>query len=155
MSDTNKFRALRQARAWSQEKLAEMSGLSTRTIQRVENGEQPSLETLSALAAVFEMSVTEISGPAARFGNVLDQRITEASCRIAGEAQFYRSVITALVVCLMLFTLNHLTAPASAWSLWVTGIWSALLVVRGLRTFVFGGFINRWQQKRLRQMLRR
>ena len=34
MSDTNKFRSLRLARAWSQEQLAELSGMSVRTFHR-------------------------------------------------------------------------------------------------------------------------
>ncbi len=41
MSNTNKFKSLRLARAWSQEQLAELSGLSVRTVQRIENGDQP------------------------------------------------------------------------------------------------------------------
>ncbi len=41
-----------------------MAGLSVRTIQRIENGERPGLETLSALAAVFEVTVAEIGGEA-------------------------------------------------------------------------------------------
>lgn len=155
MNNINKFRELRLARAWSQEQLAEMAGLSTRTVQRIENGEQPGLETLSALAAVFEVSVAELSGPESYGDNALDQRITEARSKIAYEGRFYRSVITAVIVCLFLFILNRFTSPDSQWSLWVAGIWCALLAVRGMRTFVFGGMISRWQQKRLQQMLRR
>lgn len=155
MSNTNKFRSRRLARAWSQEQLAELSGLSVRTVQRIENGDQPSLETLSALAAVFEVSVADLSGSAAHGDNALDQRIAEAKSNLAEEGRFYRSVITAVVVCALLLVLNHFTAPASVWSLWVSGIWFALLVIRGMRTFVFRGLISRWQQKRLRQMLRR
>ncbi|HGP2733320.1 TPA: helix-turn-helix domain-containing protein [Salmonella enterica] len=150
MSNTNKFKSLRLARAWSQEQLAELSGLSVRTVQRIENGDQPSLETLSALAAVFEVSVADFSGP-----DALDQRIAEAKSNLAEEGRFYRSVITAIVVCALLLVLNHFTTPNSVWSLWVAGIWFALLVIRGMRTFVFRGLISRWQQKRLRQMLRR
>lgn len=96
MSDTNKFKALRLKRAWSQEQLAELSGLSTRTIQRVENGDQPSLETLSALAAVFEVTVADISAPDNVSDNALDQRITETRNRIVEEGLFYRSIIKAL-----------------------------------------------------------
>ncbi|MDI9768134.1 MULTISPECIES: helix-turn-helix domain-containing protein [Pantoea] len=155
MSNTNKFRSRRLARAWSQEQLAELSGLSVRTVQRIENGDQPSLETLSALAAVFEVSVADLSGSDAHGDNALDQRIAEAKSNLAEEGRFYRSVITAVVVCALLLVLNHFTAPASVWSLWVSGIWFALLVIRGMRTFVFRGLISRWQQKRLRQMLRR
>ena len=37
MSSINRFKEHRLARAWSQEQLAEMAGLSTRTVQRIEN----------------------------------------------------------------------------------------------------------------------
>ncbi len=51
------IRKLREDRGWSQEDLAALSGLSVRTIQRVENGGRASLETLKCLAAVFETSI--------------------------------------------------------------------------------------------------
>ncbi|XEH51239.1 helix-turn-helix domain-containing protein [Edwardsiella tarda] len=161
MRSINTFRARRLARAWSQEQLADMSGLSTRTVQRIENGEQPSLETLSALAAVFDVSVAELSGAEAneaneeRGDNALDQRIAEARQKLAQEGRFYRSVITAIIVCLLLFTLNRVSSPASHWSFWVAGIWCTLLVVRAMRIFIFSNMIAKWHQKRLQQMLRK
>ncbi|OON41841.1 DNA-binding protein [Izhakiella australiensis] len=155
MNDTNKLRALRLERAWSQEQLAELSGLSTRTVQRIENGERPSLETLSALAAVFEVSVSTFSVQENAEDNALDERISETRSRIVEEGRFYRSVITALVVCILLFMLNRYTSSDSFWSLWVAAIWFALLAVRGLRTFLFSGLISKWQQKRLQHLLRR
>ncbi len=54
------IRKLRQDRGWSQEDLAELSGISVRTIQRNENGGRASLETLKCLAAVFETSIPEL-----------------------------------------------------------------------------------------------
>ena len=48
------IRKLRLQKGWSQEQLAEMSGVSTRTIQRIERGKKASLESLKCLAAVFE-----------------------------------------------------------------------------------------------------
>jgi transcriptional regulator with XRE-family HTH domain len=53
---------LRQSRGWSQEKLAAISGLSERTIQRVERDGTCSLETRLALAAAFNMQATELTG---------------------------------------------------------------------------------------------
>ena len=47
-------------RGWSQEELARHSGLSTRTIQRIENGQKAGLESLKCLAAVFETSVSTL-----------------------------------------------------------------------------------------------
>lgn len=55
-----RIRELRLARAWSQEQLAELCSLNVRTIQRIENGEQASLETLSAIAAVMDLKVSEL-----------------------------------------------------------------------------------------------
>jgi transcriptional regulator with XRE-family HTH domain len=43
-------------RGWTQEKLAEESGLDRRTIQKLENNKStPTLTTICALAAAFEM----------------------------------------------------------------------------------------------------
>ena len=53
--DPARLRALRTARQWSQEQLAQLSGLNLRTIQRLESGAKASIESLRALAAVFEV----------------------------------------------------------------------------------------------------
>ncbi|MFJ3057166.1 helix-turn-helix domain-containing protein [Herbaspirillum sp. NPDC087042] len=44
----------REVRQWSQEQLAEISGLSVRTVQRIEQGEPSSIDTRRALACAFE-----------------------------------------------------------------------------------------------------
>jgi transcriptional regulator with XRE-family HTH domain len=54
-------RKLRIEKGWSQETLAEVSGLSVRTIQRTERGGNASLETLNALAAVLETDLASLS----------------------------------------------------------------------------------------------
>jgi transcriptional regulator with XRE-family HTH domain len=51
-------RKLRLKNGWSQSQLAEMAGVTTRTIQRVEQGHRPSLETSKALASVFEVDLS-------------------------------------------------------------------------------------------------
>ncbi|MGH8052539.1 MAG: DUF805 domain-containing protein [Stenotrophomonas sp.] len=50
-----RLKELRVARQWSQEQLANLSGLNLRTIQRLESGAKISTESLRALAAVFEV----------------------------------------------------------------------------------------------------
>lgn len=52
---------LRESRNWSQEQLAQMAGLSMRTVQRVEAGNNASMETLKSLAAVFEVSIDTLT----------------------------------------------------------------------------------------------
>ncbi|MCF6439708.1 helix-turn-helix domain-containing protein [Pseudoalteromonas luteoviolacea] len=51
-----KIYKLRMAKCWSQDELAAASGLSVRTIQRVEKTGASSLETTKALASVFGVS---------------------------------------------------------------------------------------------------
>lgn len=50
-----RLRELRTGRQWSQEQLAQLSGLNLRTIQRLESGAKISTESLRALASVFEV----------------------------------------------------------------------------------------------------
>lgn len=50
----------RLEKGWSQEQLAQLSGLSTRTVQRIESGQKPGLESLKCLAAVFETSISTL-----------------------------------------------------------------------------------------------
>ena len=58
LSDIKK---LRLERHWSQEQLAEISGLSTRTIQRIESGQNADFETLKSLASVFEINLSSLN----------------------------------------------------------------------------------------------
>ena len=55
------IRKLRAKRGWSQEQLADFSGLNVRTIQRVESGQKASMETLLSIAAVFEVDVSTLT----------------------------------------------------------------------------------------------
>jgi len=58
--DSNLVKKLRTAENWSQEELGEACGLSLRTIQRLENGGNASIESVRALAAAFEIDPNEL-----------------------------------------------------------------------------------------------
>lgn len=53
--NANMIKTLRTNKNWSQEQLSELSGLSLRTIQRLESGSNASIESLKVLAATFEV----------------------------------------------------------------------------------------------------
>lgn len=59
--DGELVKCLRREQGWSQEQLAEVSGISLRTIQRIENAGVCSLDSRSALACVFERSSLELA----------------------------------------------------------------------------------------------
>ena len=57
------LKKLRLAYKWSQTQLAELSGLSLRTIQRIENGEKPSMDSIKALSTLFEIDFIISNNP--------------------------------------------------------------------------------------------
>lgn len=54
-------RELRRQRGWSQEQLAEASGLSVRTVQRIEKGSPPGLASADALARALGVEPAELA----------------------------------------------------------------------------------------------
>lgn len=59
-------KAMRKSRAWSQAHLAQASGVSVRTVQRLEGQGKASYETLLAIAAALDVEVEHLTGLAHR-----------------------------------------------------------------------------------------
>ena len=59
----DRVRTLRESHGWTQEHLADVSGVSTRTIQRVEAKHAYSGETAMALASAFSIDVQDLVAP--------------------------------------------------------------------------------------------
>ena len=55
--DLDKLLMLRKNKAWTQSHLAEVCGLSLRTIQRIEKSGTASHDSIQAFASIFEVSV--------------------------------------------------------------------------------------------------
>lgn len=151
----NKVKILRLQRAWSQDQLAQLSSLSIRTIQRIENGETPSLETLSALASVFNVSVSELSSEVLIESSELDNRITLAKKRVEDEAKLFKNIIIAIIVCSVILIVNFLFTPHRNWPIWLISIWGGILVIKALKLFFLDEMVNRWKAKRLRKISNR
>lgn len=61
MIQSDLIKELRKERSWSQDQLASVSGLSHRTVQRIEATGRCSLESKKALAAAFELGANDLS----------------------------------------------------------------------------------------------
>lgn len=61
--DTNKLTRLRGQRAWSQQYLADVAGVSLRTVQRIEKTGVASGESVRALASAFDVKAAELMVP--------------------------------------------------------------------------------------------
>ena len=96
--NAERIRSLMEQRAMSQEHLASVAGLSTRTLQRIEAGSAPTQETCLALAAALEVPVGEITGDRA-CANV------QAAPTLANSASVVTSWLTpaVLLVCLVVW----------------------------------------------------
>lgn len=60
MNNQTLIAELRKKQGWTQERLAENCGLSVRTIQRLESGEDASLESLRLVANALNVKVSEL-----------------------------------------------------------------------------------------------
>ncbi|MER5132350.1 helix-turn-helix domain-containing protein [Serratia marcescens] len=151
-----RIRPLRLEKGWSQEQLATIAGLSTRTVQRIENGEQASLETLTAIAATLGVQVSNLNAQPQQttMGEETpdEQRLRR---QVAAEGKLLSMAVRFAVIGAILLAVNVFTHPHYLWSLWAIGGMSLALVMRAVRTLLLRNVFSRWQEQRLAQKLRR
>lgn len=76
--DPAKIKRWREERHWSQEHLAALAGVGTRTIQRIENGGKASHESIMALAAAFNVDAAALTiDPASAASEAATNKLTE------------------------------------------------------------------------------
>ena len=152
---------LRLQRGWSQEQLATVSGLSVRTIQRIERGQSASLETLATLASVFEIDVSQLTVEKETDMPSIAVNAREAEEAIAFERirkikKFYLRVAYYLVIMAGLTVVNIITNPHYFWVVWPALGWGVALVLSGLTTFDLVPFLNAaWERKKVEDYLGR
>ncbi|HGM6745185.1 helix-turn-helix domain-containing protein [Serratia ureilytica] len=149
-----RIRPLRLEKGWSQEQLAAIAGLSTRTVQRIENGEQASLETLTAIAAALGVQVSDLNAPP----QTPQEETPEAQRlrrQVAAEGKLLSMAVRFAVIGAILLAVNVFTHPHYLWALWALGGMSLALIMRAVRTLLLRNVFSRWQEQRLAQKLRR
>ena len=154
---------LRLQRGWSQQQLAELSGLSVRTIQRIENGSAASTESLKSLASVFEIDFSTLSSEPA-----MPDTPTSSPTHTASASQqeqlallevrklkgFYLHLAQYVVVIAALCAINLLTTPHRMWFYWAAlgwgiGILAHAAAIIGWLPFLGVGWEKRQVEKRL------
>lgn len=128
---------LRLKRGWSQQQLAEASGLSVRTIQRIEAGEPASAETLKSLAAVFEVHFSTLNPEQTMSATTsATEREEREAFRYVRKLQgFYAHFAQYLLVNLFLAGINLVFSPGYLWFLWVTFGWGIGVASHALSVF--------------------
>ena len=139
-------RKMRLARGWSQEDLATLSGLSVRTIQRIEGGQKPGLESAKCLAAVFETDVANMmqeqkmanhehsDGTDLGYGGY---SANEYNQNVKG---FGLHVLTIILVLPALYFMNLELSPGELWVKWVALLWGVGFALHALTMLVLFGW---------------
>ena len=132
-------RKLRLKRGWSQDQLAEMAGVSVRTIQRLERGQRPGLETSKALAAVFEVDLSTFNLEETDMNERMElkQDEKEALEYARGVKEFAGGVVAYAVLSIVFFAVFGFGEPVLYWVFLGVGIG---LIVQG----VFAFEVLRW-----------
>ena len=128
-----RVKAFRLDRSWSQEHLAHISGLSVRTIQRIENGQRAGLETRKCLAAVFETDTATLfeDDTMQHTTNTANAVTTDLTAEQSAEEDYQNNMlafrlnlIAFMIVMPALVYLNLELTPSVIWSKWVAIFWA-------------------------------
>ena len=159
-------RKLRLRNGWSQDQLAELADVSVRTIQRVERGHKPGLETAKALAAVFEVDVTTFITEHETMTDLEEQKSTPSSENLEpeeaealeyakGVKDFFGGLIAYIILAIVFFSIRGFEEPILYWVFGGVGL---ALIVQGLMAFEvirlpFQHFERKVAEKRLGRKL--
>ena len=147
----NKYRVaeLRKKRGWTQEVLAEKANITVRTIQRIENGTDVSLDTLASISNALLVPVSELF-------ERIEEEAKEVEIMDMSKEQLiqlkYRQTITVsitllviaailLVMSILGVEINELASDYNitlSWLAWV----SLLLLLLGLANYYLGVKLN-------------
>jgi transcriptional regulator with XRE-family HTH domain len=152
---------LRLQRGWSQQQLAELSGLSVRTVQRIERGQSASTETLKSLASVFEIDFSELTSepdmrnsPSRETSSSNDEIL--AFQHVHKVKRFYMHLIQYAVVMAVLLAVNLVSTPHRLWVVWPAFGWGVGLLAHALSTFELLPFLGAaWEKRQVEKRLGR
>jgi transcriptional regulator with XRE-family HTH domain len=149
---------LRLQRGWSQQQLAELSGLNVRTIQRIEKGQEPSVESLKSLAAVFNVDFSTLKEQG--MDNVISESQSAEEILAFNQVRklkgFYIHLAQYVLVIALLTVINALTTPNRWWVQWVIMGWGVGVFFHGLQISErFSLFGSKWEKEQVEKRLGR
>ena len=148
---------MRLKRGWSQQQLADASGLSARTIQRIESGHAGSVESLKSIAAVFEVHFLTLTETAMKDETTNSQAKEKIAFKRAQRLRaYYLHLLMYLVVNAGCITINLFTTPDKLWFVGALLFWGLGLTVHTLTIFVFDKyFTGEWELAQVEKHLGR
>lgn len=150
---------LRLKRGWSQQQLAQASGLSARTIQRIEAGQPASVETLKSIASVFEVDFSTLNTEETAMDTTMtaaEEAEREAFAHVRALRGFYMASLRYALIAAALYAINLLTSPQRMWSYWVMPGLGLALAARAIRVYApYRLFGPQWERRQVEKRLGR
>lgn len=148
---------LRLQRGWSQEQLAAVSGLSVRTVQRLERGQPGSLESMNALAAAFEIDLSHLTEPTMQplETDHLDNDEALALKRVRNIKTFYVRLFRYVLIVTALAAINLATNRDYLWFIWPAVAMGIGLAVHGVAVLGLPFLDGNWERRQVEKVLGR
>ena len=132
---------LRLQQGWTQDQLADLAGVSVRTVQRLEQGKPASTETLKCLGAVLNVTFHDLKPQQQGDTDMMDieninaQKLSNEEALALRYARklsgFYAHVAQYCLVIFIMAVINYFTS-SYPWVLWTAFGWGTGVLVHGL-----------------------
>ena len=151
---------MRLKNGWSQQQLADISGLNVRTIQRIEQGQSASLESFKALGAAFNVDFSALQEETVR--NIVSTpeqtEVFLAFRQVRKLRGLYSHLISYVVVMSGVAAINLLLMPRVIWFIypllgWGVGVISHAASVLDILPWLGPEWERRQVEKRLGRKL--
>jgi|SRR5690606_32343816 len=147
------IRKLRIQRGWTQSQLAELAGVTIRTVQRLEKGHSPSMETCKALASVFEVDFSTFYNEDKKMESsaTITHQEQVAILKASNKKAFYEYLYYYLFFAIVFIPLFVFSIPVQHTYYVLGGTFGGLgiyIVVRGLVAYeVFNFLTPDWEKR--------
>ena len=84
-----------------------------------------------------------------------DMKYEKAKKRVKELKDFYRNLITYIVINVILIIINLVTSPGKLWFYWVTIFWGIAILIHASKTFIIKGkFLGEdWEANKIKEIM--
>ncbi len=150
------IKKLRKQKHWSQDQLAQMSGLSIRTIQRIERDQKAGLESLKALSSVFGIEINELQREAVDAAGIIASEQDDPTKKEA-YAQDVKGLykLVAIAIFSLISTFIFVVDETTGWGFIGMMAVSWILIIGVYSMNAFDLFGDEWKDKMWARKTRR
>ncbi len=149
---------MRLQNGWSQQQLADISGLNVRTIQRIEQGQSASLESFKALGAAFDVDFSQLQEDTVR--NIVSTpeqtEVFLAFRQVRKMRGLYSHMMSYVIVMSGLAAINLILMPHRIWFIFPLLGWGVGLLSHAVSVLnILPWFGPEWERRQVEKRLGR